>query len=44
MLAIHDLALPLRLATAIDDEVADFTHKDTWPKLDKVLSLAYHQI
>ena len=42
-LAIEELALPLRLATAIDDEVAEFTHKDGWPKLDKVLSLAYHR-
>ena len=37
------LTLFMRLATAIDDEVADFTHKDGWPKLDKVLSLAYRQ-
>ena len=41
-LAVCDLALSLRLATAIDDEVADFTHKDGWRKLDKVLYLAYH--
>ena len=39
--AVKKLTLFLRLATAIDDEVADFTHKDGWPKLDKVLSLAY---
>ena len=41
--AVKKLTLFLRLATAIDDEVADFTHKDGWPKLDKVLSLVYRQ-
>ena len=41
-----DLTLFLCLATgieSIDDEVADFTHKDGWQKLDKVLSLIYHR-
>ncbi|RXW17383.1 hypothetical protein EST38_g8475 [Candolleomyces aberdarensis] len=40
--AVDDLTWFLRLATAIDDEVADFTHKDGWTKIDKVLSLASH--
>ena len=52
-LAIYELPLFLRLATAtmarpqnnrtaIDDEVAEFTHKDGWRKLDKVLPLVRH--
>ena len=41
-MAVYDLTLFLCLATTIDDEVADFTHKDGWRKVNKVLYLAYY--
>ncbi|RXW14881.1 hypothetical protein EST38_g10968 [Candolleomyces aberdarensis] len=37
--AVCTLTLFLCLATAIDDEVADFTHKGGWPKLDQDLAV-----
>ncbi|RXW23933.1 hypothetical protein EST38_g1916 [Candolleomyces aberdarensis] len=38
--AAEDLSFFLRRATALDDEIADFTHQDGWPKLEKLLLLA----
>ncbi|KAJ2936749.1 hypothetical protein H1R20_g335, partial [Candolleomyces eurysporus] len=41
--AVYQLPMFLCLTSAIDDEVADFTNKDGWAKLDDVLPQVYHR-